>query len=102
MGILPCPIFSAKPTYTISSHNCHRNVSPPSGASLGNDMFGRVEGQYTTRVLVIHFFFFLSTRPFGYAVSFPIFDSKIFLLPLYLVVGVSSYILHQLVFHCHN
>ena len=44
-GILPCPILSA---YEISSHNCHRNVSLPSGASLWNGMFGRVEGQYTT------------------------------------------------------
>ena len=43
-----CPILSAKPTYAISSHNCHRNVSLPSGASLWNGMFGRVEGQYTT------------------------------------------------------
>ena len=37
--------------YTISSHNCHRNVSLPSGASLWNVMFGRVEGQYTTILL---------------------------------------------------
>ena len=36
MGFLPCPIFSAKPAYVISSHNCHWNVSPPSGASLWN------------------------------------------------------------------
>ena len=28
-GILPCPILSAKPTYAISSHNCHRNASLP-------------------------------------------------------------------------
>ena len=49
-GILPCPIFSAKHTYAISSHNCHRNVSLSSGASLWNAMFGRVEGQYTTLV----------------------------------------------------
>ena len=48
MRFLPCPIFSAKPAYAISSHNCHRNVSLPSGASLWNGMFGRVEGQYTT------------------------------------------------------
>ena len=48
MGFLPCPIFLAKPANTISSHNCHRNVSLPSGASLWNGMFGRVEGQYTT------------------------------------------------------
>ena len=48
MGFLPWPIFSAKPAYAISSHNCHRNVSLPSGASLWNGMFGRVEGQYTT------------------------------------------------------
>ena len=48
MGFLPCPIFSAKPTYAISSHYSHRNVSLPSGTSLWNCMFGRVEGQYTT------------------------------------------------------
>ena len=48
MGFLPCPIFSAKPAYAIFSHNCHRNVSLPSGASLWNGTFGRVEGQYTT------------------------------------------------------
>ena len=47
-GILPCPISSAKPAYAISSHNCHRNVSLPSGASLWNGMLGRVEGLYTT------------------------------------------------------
>ena len=34
MGFLPCPIFSAKPTFVISSHNCHRNVSLSSGASF--------------------------------------------------------------------
>ena len=43
-----CPILSFKPAYAISSHNCIRNVSLPSGASLWNGMFGRVEGQYTT------------------------------------------------------
>ena len=48
-GILPCPILSAKPAYTISSHNCCQNVSLPSGASLWNGMFGWVEGQYTTK-----------------------------------------------------
>ena len=50
MGFLPCPIFLAKAAYAISSHNCHRNVSLPSSASLWNGMFGRVEGQYTTNV----------------------------------------------------
>ena len=48
MGFLLCPIFSAKPAYAISSHNCHRNVSLPSRTSLWNGMFGWVEGQYTT------------------------------------------------------
>ena len=38
------PIFA----HAISSHNCHWNVSPPSGASLWNGIFGRVEGQNTT------------------------------------------------------
>ena len=41
IGFLPCHIFSAKAAYAISSNNCHRNVSLPSGASLWNGMFGR-------------------------------------------------------------
>ena len=49
MGFLPCPIFSTKPAYAISSHKCHLNVSLPSGASLWNGLFGRVEGQYITK-----------------------------------------------------
>ena len=52
MGFLPCPIFSAKPAYAISSHNCHWNVSLPSGASLWNGMFGWVKGQYTTYIYI--------------------------------------------------
>ena len=48
--ILPCPILSAKPAYVISSNNCHRNVSLPSGASLWDGIFGWAEGRYTTRV----------------------------------------------------
>ena len=39
MGFLPCPIFLAPSAYAISSHNCHQNVSLPSGASLWNGMF---------------------------------------------------------------
>ena len=42
----------------------HWNGSLPSGASLWNDMFGRVEGQYTTipgeRVIAIHRIYVLS------------------------------------------
>ena len=47
-GLLPCSISSAKSAYAISPHNCHRNVSLPSGASLWNGLFAQVEGQYTT------------------------------------------------------
>ena len=50
---LPCPISSAKHAYEIFSHNCHWNVSLPSGASLWNGKFGRVEGQNTTIELII-------------------------------------------------
>ena len=46
---LPCPISSAKHAYAISSHNCHWNMSLPSGASPWNGKFGRVEGQNTTK-----------------------------------------------------
>ena len=46
-GILPCPIFSAKPAYAISFDYCPLGCVT-SGASLWNGMFGRVEGQYTT------------------------------------------------------
>ena len=45
------PYFS-QPTYAISSHNCHRNMSLPSGESLWNGIFGRVEGQCTTLSLI--------------------------------------------------
>ena len=48
IGILACPILLAKSTYAISPHKCHWNVSLPSGASLCNGKFGRVEGQNTT------------------------------------------------------
>ena len=34
VGPSPCPILSAELTCMISSHNCHWNVSLPSGASL--------------------------------------------------------------------
>ena len=34
VGPSPCPILSAELTCVISSHNCHWNVSLPSGASL--------------------------------------------------------------------
>ena len=50
-NFLPCPISSAKHAYTISSHNCHWNVSLPSGASICNGKFGLVEGQNTTVLL---------------------------------------------------
>ena len=46
---LPCPISSTKHTYAISSHDCHWNVSLPSGASPWNGKFGQVEGQNTTQ-----------------------------------------------------
>ena len=51
MGILACPILLAKSTYAISPHKCHWNVSLPSGTSLCNGKFGRVEGQNTTIVV---------------------------------------------------
>ena len=44
--------------HAISSHNCHQNVSLPSGASPWNGIFGRVEGQNTTvgsRIAVWYF-----------------------------------------------
>ena len=44
----PCPILLARSTDAIFPHKCHRNVSLPSGASLWNGKFGRVEGQNTT------------------------------------------------------
>ena len=49
---LPCPISLAKHAYAISSHNCHWNVSLPSGASPWDGKFGRVEGQNTTNSLI--------------------------------------------------
>ena len=49
-NFFPCPISSAKHAYAISSHNCHWNVSLPSGASPWNGKFGLVEDQNTTGV----------------------------------------------------
>ena len=46
------PYFS-QPAYAISSHNCHRNVSLPSSASLWNGMFDQVEGQYATLSIMV-------------------------------------------------
>ena len=48
--------YFGPPAYAIFSHNCHRNVSLPSGASLWNGMFGLVEGQCTTIVYAVFFF----------------------------------------------
>ena len=48
---LPCPISSANHAYAISSHNCHWNVSFPSGALPWNGSFARAEGQNTTLLL---------------------------------------------------
>ena len=42
------PFHQPISAHAISSHNCHQNVSPPSGASPWNGIFGRVEGQNTT------------------------------------------------------
>ena len=53
---LPYPILLAKSTDVISPHKCHRNVSFPSGASLWNGKFVRVEGQNTTIVLTVYDF----------------------------------------------
>ena len=66
---LSCPISSAKPAYAISSHNCHRNVSLPSGASLWDGMFGRVEGQYTTLSFHLLFLLLVSTEVLGFCPS---------------------------------
>ena len=41
------PFHQPISAHAISSHNCHQNVSPPSGASPWNGIFGRVEGQNT-------------------------------------------------------
>ena len=45
------PFHQSISAHAISSRNCHQNVSPPSGASSWNGIFGRVEGQNTTLVL---------------------------------------------------
>ena len=48
--------------HAISSHNCHLNVSLPSGASPWNGIFGRVEGQNTTLAIISRYIvlFFLA------------------------------------------
>ena len=42
------PFHQLISAHAISSHNCHLNVSPPSGASPWNGIFGRIKGQNTT------------------------------------------------------
>ena len=42
------PFHQPISAHTISSHNCHRNVSLPSDASPWNGIFGRVKGQNMT------------------------------------------------------
>ena len=68
---LPCPISLAKHAYAISSHNCHWNVSLPSGASPWNGKFGRVEGQNTTSYRSFYFRRVTSWRcSFHYSISY--------------------------------
>ena len=52
MGFYLVPFRHPNPPTWFLSITGHWNVSLPSGASLWNDMFGRVEGQYTTFVVV--------------------------------------------------
>ena len=51
MGFYLVPFRLPNPPTRFLSFTGHWNVSLPSGASLGNGMFGRVEGQYTTKEL---------------------------------------------------
>ena len=51
MGFYLVPFRQPSPPMRFLSITGHWNVSLPSGASLYNGMFGRVEGQYTTSVL---------------------------------------------------
>ena len=50
MGFYLVPFHQPNPPTLFLSITGHWNVSLPSGASLYNGMFGRVEGQYTTLV----------------------------------------------------
>ena len=57
MGFYLVPFHQPNPPTRFLSITGHWNVSLPSGASLWNGMFGRVEGQYTTEELrYIHAF----------------------------------------------
>ena len=48
MGFYLVPFCQPNPPMRFLSITSHWNASLPSGASLWNGMFGRVEGQYTT------------------------------------------------------
>ena len=50
MGFYLVPFHQPNPPTRFLSITDHWNVSLPSGASLWNGMFGRVEGQYTTAI----------------------------------------------------
>ena len=60
VGPSPCPILSAKLTCAISSHNCHWNVSLPSGASLRMAFLARSK----VKILQLNFFLLLLFIPF--------------------------------------
>ena len=48
---LPCPISSAKHAYAISSHNCHWNVSLPSGMASLAGLKVKIQHKLTSRFL---------------------------------------------------
>ena len=52
MGFYLVPFSQPNPPKRFLLITGHWNVSLPSGASLWNDMFGRVEGQYTTLFII--------------------------------------------------
>ena len=57
MGFYLVPFRQPNPPTRFLSITGHWNVSLPSGASLLNGMFGRVEGQYTTLAFTVLFHF---------------------------------------------
>ena len=73
MGFYLVPFRQPNSPTRFLSITGHWDVSLPSGASLWNGMFGRVEGQYTTsplQLVVLYFFIFHSIFTFHVASSY--------------------------------
>ena len=76
----------------------HWNVSLPFGASLWNGMFGRVEGQYTTMIVLQRFAIFFSYDEQSEIISRRVGDAKLIKSPGLIICSGSQYVKFELDF----